>query len=219
LKESVEKILYSGTQKAGISLSSGEIELFKIYLMELKKWSSKINITSLRKDMEIVIKHFVDSLFPVRHIPQGSFVLDIGSGGGFPGIPLKIAAPSLYVTLLDSTLKKVNFQKHIIRLLQLNGIRALHGRAENKDLYEEMGSSFDVVISRAFSDLGGFLSIGEPYLRRGGLLIAMRGREVRQELAENDKVLVRLRLRVVDVVEFHLPYLYEKRSLVLFSYI
>ncbi|MFA4911430.1 MAG: RsmG family class I SAM-dependent methyltransferase, partial [Desulfobacteria bacterium] len=136
---------------------------------------------------------------------------------GFPGIPLKIANPSLDVTLLDSTLKKVNFQKHIIRLLHLNNIKAVHGRAEDKDVHEKMGQGFDVVISRAFSGLGKFLTIGEPYLKRDGILIAMRGRGAKRELAENEEVLTHLRLRLVDTVEFYLPYLNEKRSLIIFS--
>jgi 16S rRNA (guanine527-N7)-methyltransferase len=143
LKKSIEEILYKAANAINVSLTLKEIELFKTYLMELKRWGSKTNITAIRDDLEIVIKHFVDSLSPLKYIPQGSSLLDIGSGGGFPGIPLKIANPSLDVTLLDSTLKKVNFQKHIIRLLHLNNIKAVHGRAEDKDVYGKIGSTFD----------------------------------------------------------------------------
>lgn len=217
MKKSIEQILYNAAQEANVALAPKEIELFKIYLAELKKWSSKINIISIHNDLEILIKHFVDSLFPLNYIPFGSSVLDIGSGGGFPGIPLKIANQSLCITLLDSTLKKVNFQKHVIRLLQLRKIKAVHGRAEDKDTHRKMNSPFDVVVSRAFSGLGKFLAIGEPYLKREGLLIAMRGRGVRRELACNAETSIRLRLRVNDVVEFYLPYLNEKRSLLIFT--
>ena len=217
MKESMEEILYKGANAINVSLTLKEIELFKTYLMELKRWGSKTNITAIRDDLEIVIKHFVDSLSPLKYIPQGSSLLDIGSGGGFPGIPLKIANPSLDVTLLDSTLKKVNFQKHLIRLLHLNNIKAVHGRAEDKDMHGKIGSTFDVVISRAFSGLGKFLSIGEPYLKRDGLLIAMRGIEAKRELTDNEEILIHLRLAVVDIVELNLPYLNEKRSLIMFS--
>ncbi|MEW6615020.1 MAG: 16S rRNA (guanine(527)-N(7))-methyltransferase RsmG [Thermodesulfobacteriota bacterium] len=217
MKESIEGILYKGANAINVSLTPREIELFKTYLMELKRWSSKINITAIHDDIEIVVKHFIDSLSPLNYIPQNSSLLDIGSGGGFPGIPLKIANPSLSVTLLDSTLKKVNFQKQIIRLLQLNNIKAVHGRAEDKSSYRKTDSPFDVVISRAFSGLGKFLAIGEPYLKRDGLLIAMRGRGAKRELAVNEEVLTCLRLKLVNIVEFNLPYLNEKRKLIVLT--
>lgn len=210
----MEEILYKGANEINVSLTPKEIELFKTYLIELKRWGSKINITAIRDDLEIVIKHFIDSLSPLKYIPQDSSLLDIGSGGGFPGIPLKIANPSLDITLLDSTMKKVNFQKHIIRLLHLDKIKAAHGRAEDKDVHGKIGPGFDVVISRAFSGLGKFLAIGEPYLKRDGILIAMRGREAKRELAENEEALANLRLRLVNIVEFNLPYLNDKRSLI-----
>lgn len=217
MKKSTEEILYKGANEINVSLTPKEIELFKTYLMELKRWGSKTNITAIRDDLEIVIKHFIDSLSPLKYIPQDSSLLDIGSGGGFPGIPLKIANPSLDVTLLDSTLKKVNFQKHIIRLLHLDKIKVVHGRAEDKDMHGKTGITFDVVISRAFSGLGKFLAIGEPYLKKDGILIAMRGREAKRELAENEEVLTRLKLMLVDTDEFYLPYLNEKRSLIILA--
>jgi 16S rRNA (guanine527-N7)-methyltransferase len=215
LDESIWEVFYTGAKEVGVSLTPREIELFKTYLMELKKWNSKINITAIFDDIEIIIKHFVDSLTPLKYIPDGSSILDIGSGGGFPGIPLKIASPSLYVTLLDSRLKRINFQKHIIRTLQLNRIKSVFGRAEDKDILKSMGLSFDVVISRGVSDLETFFTTGTPYLKKGGCLIAMRGRKAKRELAGSKETLSQLKLRVINKVEFHLPYLNEKRSLIL----
>ncbi len=217
MKEFIDEVLFNGAQKANVSLTTKQINLFKTYLTEIRKWSAKINITTIRNDPEILIKHFVDSLFPLEYIPQDASVLDVGSGGGFPGIPLKIASPSLYLTLLDSTQKKVNFQKHIIRLLRLYNIEAVHGRAEDKDIHRRIASPFDVVISRAFSGLGRFLSTGKPYLKREGLLIAMRGRYGKRQLADDAEVLVRLRLRLVNAVEFSLPYLNDRRTLLIFT--
>ena len=217
MKKSTEETLYKAANEINVSLTPKEIELFKTYLMELKRWGSKTNITAIHDDLEIVVKHFIDSLSPLKYIPQDSSLLDIGSGGGFPGIPLKIANLSLDVTLLDSTLKKVNFQKHIIRLLHLDKIKAVHGRAEDKDVRQKIGPGFDVVISRAFSGLGKFLAIGEPYLKRDGILIAMRGRKAKRELSENEEVLTHQGLAVADIVEFYLPYLNEKRTLVILT--
>jgi len=217
LKETFGEILYKGAQQFNISLTPEKIGLFETYLRELKRWNSKINITAIHDEFEITIKHFVDSISPLNYMPSYASVLDIGSGGGFPGIPLKIANPSLSITLLDSTLKKVNFQKHITRLLKLDRITAVHGRAEQKELLKRLDSPFDVVISRAFSSLGRLLVIGEPYLKEGGLLIAMRGREAKRELTRNEETLPPLLLRVVDIVEFYLPYLNEKRSIIIFA--
>ena len=200
-----------------VQLAPKHIELFNTYLIELKKWNAKTNITSIHKDQEIVIKHFIDSLSPLKYIPPCSSLLDMGSGGGFPGIPLKIADPSLQITLLDSTLKKVHFQKHIIRLLQLNRVTSIHARAEDRDLYAKLSSSFDVVISRAFSDLEKFLITGMPYIKEGGVLIAMRGRYGKNELACIEEKLIPLGLKVVEQCEFSLPYSHEKRILILFT--
>ena len=217
MDESIWEVFYTGAKEVGVSLTPREIELFKAYFRELKKWSSKINITALFDDIEIIIKHFVDSLTPLKYIPDGSSLLDIGSGGGFPGIPLKIASPSLHVTLLDSRLKRINFQKHTIRTLQLNRIKSVIGRVEDKDILERMGLSFDVVISRGVSNIETFCTTGAPYLKKDGLLIAMRGRMAKMELAGNKETLSRLKLRVINTVELHLPYLNEKRGLLILA--
>ena len=113
------------------SISQEEISRFDIYLRELKAWNEKFNLTAIKEDREIVIKHFLDSLTPLRLIKPGSILLDIGSGAGFPGIPLKIVEPSLNITLIDSVNKKVTFMKHIIEELGLSGIEAIHTRAED----------------------------------------------------------------------------------------
>ena len=215
MDESIWEVFYTGANEVGVPLTPREIGQFKTYLMELKKWSSKINITAISDDIEIIIKHFVDSLTPLKYIPEGSSLLDIGSGGGFPGIPLKIASPSLYVTLLDSRLKRINFQKHTIRTLQLDRINSVLGRAEDEDILRSMGLSFDVVISRGVSDLKTFFTTGTPFLKKGGRLIAMRGRKAKRELECNKETLSRLQLRVIKKIEFQLPYLNEKRSLIL----
>ncbi|MDY6854868.1 MAG: 16S rRNA (guanine(527)-N(7))-methyltransferase RsmG [Thermodesulfobacteriota bacterium] len=217
MDESIWEVFYTGAKEVGVSLTPREIELFRAYLTELKRWNSKINITALFDDIDILIKHFVDSLTPLKYIPDDSSLLDIGSGGGFPGIPLKIASPSLYVTLLDSRLKRANFQKHTIRTLQLNRIKSVIGRAEDKDMLESMGLSFDVVISRGVSNLEKFCTTGIPYVKKDGLLIAMRGRMAKMELARNKETLSRLKLRVINTVELHLPYLNEKRGLLILS--
>lgn len=124
--------LVEGAKTFGIYLGGKTIETFELYLKELLKWNQKINLTAIRSEKGIVLKHFLDSLSVHPYLPNCSSILDIGSGAGFPGIPLKIIQPTLEVTLIDSVHKKVDFQKHIIRTLGLKGIEAIHGREERR---------------------------------------------------------------------------------------
>jgi len=185
------------------SISQEEISRFDIYLRELKSWNEKFNLTAIKDDREIVIKHFLDSLTPIRLIKPGSAVLDIGSGAGFPGIPLKIVEPSLNVTLLDSVNKKVTFMKHMIGELGLTGVEVIHGRAE--DLAKTRKGGFDVVISRALAGLPDFIKIGEPFLKPEGILIAMKGSRADEEVKEAAKIIEKRRMSVRGVERFSLP--------------
>ncbi|MCX5885288.1 MAG: 16S rRNA (guanine(527)-N(7))-methyltransferase RsmG [Proteobacteria bacterium] len=167
-----QEFLAREAERLGVVLRPVQLEQFSKYLQELKAWNKKVNLTSLRDDLDILIKHFLDSLLPVSYIPRHSSLLDIGSGAGFPGIPLKIAEPTLFVTLLDSTRKKVFFERHLIRTLGLDGIEALHGRAEDLGK-KEAPPVFDVIISRALYSIEKFQQVSEGCIRRGGRLIIL----------------------------------------------
>lgn len=196
----------------GYSISQEEVSKFEIYLRELKVWNEKFNLSAIKNDRDIVIKHFLDSLTPLRLIKPGSAILDIGSGAGFPGIPLKIVEPSLNVTLLDSVNKKVTFMKHIIEELGLSGIEGIHGRAE--DLARTRKGCFDVVISRALAGLSDFVKIGEPFLKADGILIAMKGSKADEEVKEAAKVLERKKMRVRGIERLSLPFGAGERAIV-----
>lgn len=176
------EILKKGALELGIELDQGQGAAFLAYLRELKAWNRRINLTSIEDDREILVKHFLDSLTPVCFLSGVNSVLDMGAGAGFPGIPLKIAVPGLQVLLLDSVLKKVSFMRHIIRTLGLRDIEAIHGRAEARELMTRLSGAFDCVISRAFTELGAFSALALPYLRSGGMLVAMKGPAVHEEL-------------------------------------
>ncbi|UCD85401.1 MAG: 16S rRNA (guanine(527)-N(7))-methyltransferase RsmG, partial [Deltaproteobacteria bacterium] len=120
----LRELLISGAEEFGVSLDKEKAERFGLYLKELKRWNRKVNLTSLVEDREIIIKHFLDSLTPLKYLSKQSFILDLGSGGGFPGVPLKIAEPSLKVVLLESSKKKNSFLNHITSALSLQGITA-----------------------------------------------------------------------------------------------
>ncbi len=168
-------LLIEGAKTFGIHLDEEAVETFDLYLQELLKWNRKINLTAIRSEKGIVLKHFLDSLSAHPYLPKHSSILDIGSGAGFPGIPLKIIQPTLEMTLIDSVRKKVDFQRHIIRTLGLKGVETIHGRVQDKEIYQSLGERFEVILSRAFSDLQTLLTLSFPFLREGGMVIAMKG--------------------------------------------
>ena len=205
-------LLTEGAKTFGIFLDRKAAEALEVYLHELVKWNQKINLTAIRTEREIVLKHFLDSLSVLPHLSGVSLLLDLGSGAGFPGIPLKIVRTSLRVTLVESVSKKVDFQRHIIRTLGLRGIEAVHGRAQDQEILGRMKGQFDMVISRALSDTQTFLKLSGPFLRKGGRVLAMKADISREETqcyaeVEGD------RYKLLETVSLILPFSSFKRSI------
>lgn len=182
INEDLKNILKAGGKELGVVIGDKELSSFLLYLKELKEWNKKINLTAIRDDKDIVIRHFFDSLILVPFLSSKETLLDIGSGAGFPGIPLKIVIPDLKVTLMDSVNKKVVFMRHIIRTIGLKNIEAVRGRAEDKETIRKFAACFDVVTSRAFTGLGSFLDMATPYTKKGGILLAVKGPKWMEEL-------------------------------------
>jgi 16S rRNA (guanine527-N7)-methyltransferase len=178
----LKKTLNEGAKALGVGLGEGQIDLFLTYLEELKRWNRKINLTKITIDSGIITRHFLDSLTLCRHLKGAKRLLDIGTGAGFPGLPVKIAMPQVEVTLMDSIGKKVFFLRHIIRRLNLKGVEAIKARAGDRVVGNRLKGSFDFVVSRAVSGLEDFLRLAIPYLSEGGTVIAMKGPGVRDEL-------------------------------------
>lgn len=202
-QEEIKKLLETGVKELGIAIGDTEVALFLKYLSELKEWNQKINLTAITDDRDIVTRHFLDSLTPASFLAHQKTLLDIGSGAGFPGIPLKIVLPHLEVTLMDSVNKKVIFMKHVIRTLGLEQIEAVQARGEDVAIIKKFNGSFDVVISRAFAELGKFLEIATSYTKKGGILLAMKGPKGIDEV----KVLKQLKdVEYVEAREVKLPF-------------
>ena len=209
-------LLVEGAEAFGIRLNEKQVEAFDLYLRELLKWNQKINLTAIRSEKGIVLKHFLDSLSVYPYLSKTASLLDIGSGAGFPGIPLKIVQPYLEMTLIDSVRKKIDFQRHIIRMLGLKGMEAIHGRVQDKEIIQSFGERFDTVISRAFSDLQTLLILSFPFLKKGGVVLAMKGERKGEEiqlLPKGEKTQYRLK----KTVSFPLPQSPFKRSILLFE--
>jgi 16S rRNA (guanine527-N7)-methyltransferase len=211
-----QKILIEGGKAFGVDLDEKAIKAFDIYLKELLKWNQKINLTAILSEKGIVLKHFLDSLSVKPYLPKRPSVLDIGSGAGFPGIPLKIVQPAFQMTLIDSVRKKVDFQRHVIRVLGLRGTEAIHGRAQDREIVQNLGGQFDITLSRAFSDLRTFLVLSFPFLKGGGTAIAMKGETDDKEiglLVEAEATRYRLR----NTLQLVLPFSHFKRTILLFE--
>ncbi|MDH3879086.1 MAG: 16S rRNA (guanine(527)-N(7))-methyltransferase RsmG, partial [Desulfobacterales bacterium] len=143
--------IIDSARELGIQIDEAVTAQFSDYACELLTWNRKINLTAITNPRDIAIKHFVDSLAPAGCIPDGARLLDIGSGAGFPGIPLKMLKPSITVLLIDAVRKKINFLKHVLRILGLENIEARQIRTENLLKGTGQATSFDVIISRALS--------------------------------------------------------------------
>ncbi|WP_299983738.1 16S rRNA (guanine(527)-N(7))-methyltransferase RsmG [Desulfobacula sp.] len=174
--------LKTGSNDLGIKLSEHQVKLMAVHAKELMAWNKKINLTAIKDPLQIAEKHFIDSIAVVSFFGNEKYLIDMGSGGGFPGIPIKIMKPSLKVVLIDSSRKKVNFLKHVIRMLHLENIEAFHSRVEDLHENEAYKNKFDAVISRAFTELSGFVSLASPFLSEEGSIYAMKGKHGRKEI-------------------------------------
>ena len=176
------KLIARGAGQFGIQVDQNHLDLFAAHANELVHWNRKKNITAITDPFEIAVKHVLDSLIPAKLIPADAALLDMGSGGGFPGLPLKIVIPSLKVTLIDASRKKINFLKYVIRTLNLKNIEAIHARAEGLGRAANHLNAHDVVISRAFSALSQFVKLSRPFLNETGSMIAMKAQIDQSEL-------------------------------------
>lgn len=196
-------LLRNSVDAFGVVLTDAQLDAFDLLSAELQRWNKQINLTALRSDDDITIKHFVDSLRLVPALESGLRLLDIGSGAGFPALPLAIARPDLAVTSIDAVAKKTSFQRHICRLLKLESFEALHGRVEN--LAQEKPGYYDVVTSRAFSSLALFISLGSPLIQDRGKLIAMRGDDQESTQKDHMTLLESAGFGLEEIVRYSLP--------------
>ena len=180
--------LARGARELGLTLSRAQLAQFADYYRGLTEWNQKINLTAIAGCRETQLKHFLDSLTVClaarRELAGPARIIDIGSGGGFPGIPLKIAFPQIELHLIDSVAKKTAFLQHIAAALDLPGVTAHTGRAETLARQPELRDSFDLALARGVARLPLLLEYALPFCRPGGQAIALKQGDIRQELAE-----------------------------------
>ena len=201
-------------EKLNISVTKENLASLARYKDLLVEYNKKFNLTAIKSDEEIYLKHFYDSLTLIKaySINGNLKLLDIGTGAGFPGIVLKIFYPDLELTLLDSNHKKIAFLEVVIKELNLKNVTCINSRAEN--LPKTYREYFDIVTSRAVAHLRILLELSIPYLKVGGKLIAMKGLS-EEEIKESAKILEKLDSTIVDTIKFNLPIEGSNRSLVI----
>ncbi|NLM84824.1 MAG: 16S rRNA (guanine(527)-N(7))-methyltransferase RsmG [Clostridiales bacterium] len=178
-------ILVQGAAELGLALSDAQLEQFERYFAILTEKNRVMNLTAITEEADAARLHFLDclALLPLGGF-EGASVIDIGSGAGFPGVPLKIAREDIALTLLDAQQKRVGFLEELCRALGLEGVRCLHARAEEAALLPEMRDAFDVAVSRAVARLNVLIELCLPFVRPGGRFIAMKGPESDDEIRE-----------------------------------
>ena len=210
-------VLSDRAREFGIELSPAQQEAFQVYARELAAWNARFNLTTIVEPDQVIVKHFLDSLSvaPLLRQSPPATLIDIGSGAGFPGVPLKIALPALRVTLLDSIGKKVQFLKHLITELNLSGTVALHARAEELAHNPAYREKYDVAVARAVADLATLLEYALPFVRVGGVFVALKGVNVAEELEHAAPALRQLGGRLRETTTVQLPGLDPRHLIVI----
>jgi 16S rRNA (guanine527-N7)-methyltransferase len=208
-------LLTNEASQIGVHLTKRQADQFQLYAKTLCQWNQKVNLTRIVTDQDIVIKHFIDSMAVIQVISnhtKGS-IIDVGSGAGFPGIPLAIILPNATLTLVDASRKRVNFLKYIISIMGLNNVNAYHARIEQFCQQKHHMKHFNVVISRAFSEINRFVHLVRPLVKHKGRIVAMKGINIQEELKTftipDDLSLV--------LKQYTLPLIDQKRYLVCFD--
>jgi len=214
MSETLPYTFLAGLRQLGLELNGLQLEQFLRYRQELLDWNTHINLTAITDPEEVLLKHFLDSLsLLLVHDRPNVRLLDIGSGAGFPGLALKIARPDWQVTLLEATGKKVTFLRHMIEILQLKGIEAVHGRAEELGHNQQYRASFDVVTARAVASLPTLLEYAAPFCRVGGQIILPKKGDLSEELAQGKRAARQVGAVLKDDVPVTLPGLDDGRRL------
>lgn len=201
-----------------VKLNSAQLQMFRRYASELLGWNQRINLTAITEPDEVEVKHFADSLSCLLVINKqrrpGLRMIDVGTGAGFPGLPIKIACPDIHMTLLEATGKKVDFLRHVVETLGLKGVTLVNERAESVGQDPQHRETYDWVLARA---VAGMRTLGEyllPMARVGGHVLAMKGESAPQEVSDAENAIHLLGGRVIHLTQVDLPTVAESRYLI-----
>ena len=200
-------ILRQGIEDFGIEASDKMLADFQKYKDILVEWNQKMNLTGIEDEKEVFIKHFLDSVSAVTkgYIKNGMSLIDVGTGAGFPGMPLRICLPELKVTLLDSLNKRINFLQEVANQLDIDDIEFIHGRAEDFGKDENYRECFDIATARAVAGLSALMEFCVPFVKVGGHFVCLKGPNANLELEESKKAMEALGLEYIEKIDIKLP--------------
>ena len=210
------ELFLNGLKKLNIEITDIQTEQFEKYSDLLKEWNEKINLTAITDDDGISIKHFLDCILLLKYIdiPENASVADIGTGAGFPGLPVKIMRSDVSLCLVDSLNKRINFLNEVKTQLGLDDVQCIHSRAEELARKREYREKFDFVLSRAVANLTVLCEYCLPFLRVGGIFVALKSSEIKEETEEALSMIGNLGGKVKEIISAPLPESDITRSLV-----
>ena len=211
IKKYFEELL----NKINIKLNDKQYEKFFIYMQEIIEWNKNINLTAITEEKDIIQKHFVDSLTILKYTNNNDKIIDVGTGAGFPGIPLKISNETLNITLLDSLNKRILFLNNIIEKIELKNIKTIHSRVEDSATDMQYREQYDIATSRAVAQLNVLLEYLLPLVKIGGKCICMKGGNIEEELNASKNALNILGGRISKIDTFELPNSDIKRNIII----
>lgn len=203
--EEFTKIFNNYLEKLDLKLTEKQIEKFYNYMNLLIEWNKKINLTAIVEPKDIILKHFIDSLTIVKYIKKGETIIDVGTGAGFPGIPLKIVRDDLKITLADSLNKRINFLNEVINKLDLKNIETIHTRAEELGKNKKYREKFDIATSRAVANMSTLSEYLIPFVKVKGRCICMKSSDIDTELENAKKAINILGCKIESKDKFDLP--------------
>ena len=204
-EEEFNEKMKESLKELNIELSEKQLNQFYNYMNILIEWNKVMNLTNITEPEEIIQKHFVDSLTILKSIKENDSIIDVGTGAGFPGIPIKIAFPETRITLLDSLNKRIKFLEEVINKLELKNIETIHGRAEEVAHNKKYREKYDIAIARAVAPLNVLSEYLLPFVKIGGYAICMKGVKGKEEAEEGKNAIKILGGEITNSREFNLP--------------
>ena len=200
------QIMKEASMEVGFDLTENQYNQFITYMKLLQEWNEKINLTAITEDEEVIKKHFIDCIkaFKSKAVRNAKTVIDVGTGAGFPGLPIAIMNPDISVTILDSLNKRINFLNTVVAQLELKNVTTIHSRAEDGARKPELRESFDVATSRAVANMAVLSEFCLPYVRVNGYIVSLKGPAIEEELKEGQKAINTLGGSLENIIEVNI---------------
>lgn len=212
----METLLVEEAKKLNIDVTKEMLEKFFKFKELLIEWNKVMNLTSITDEKEIIVKHFIDSLTIEKYIPKNSKIIDIGSGAGFPGIPLKIVRDDINITLLDSLNKRINFLNNVIKECKISNAEAIHGRAEELGQAVAYREKYDIVTARAVANLSTLSELCIPFIKIGGNFVCMKA-DAEEEIEEANRAVKVFGAKLIKKDKIKLAPIEANRTIIVYE--